>query len=261
MDHGVNVVEAGRYAEVVLDRPPVNAVSRGMYSELILVFRALSARTDVHAVLLRSANEKIFSAGADIRETPEDPGDYEPGDEYRQRLARTCYEAILDCALPTIALVNGPALGAGAALAACCDIRVAAESARIGLPEINVGRCGGGRYLARLVGQGTVRMMYFTGEPIDAQQALAQQIVQAVHPDSAALEQARAFVDTIARKSPYGLRQAKQALNDCEDMELRAGYAREQQYTIRLGRTPDAAEASRAVIEKRDPVWSWNGGG
>jgi enoyl-CoA hydratase len=259
MDHGVSVLEHDGIAEVILDRPPVNAVSRGMYSELTTTFRALSERTDVHVVLVRSANPRIFCAGADIREAPETPGDFEAADEYRQRLARTCYEAVLDCPLPTIALLNGPVLGAGTALAACCDIRVAAHSATIGLPEINVGRCGGGRYAARLVSQGTLRLMYFTGEPLTAQQAFAVQIVQAVHPDADALGKARELAYSIARKSPYGLRLAKQALNDCEDMDVRAGYAREQRYTQRLGRTPDAAEAALAVIEKREPMWSWDG--
>src|SRR5262245_60161450 len=107
MSQNLRIVEDGPVVEVLLDRPPVNAVSLRMYEELTLTFRTLSERTDVHAVLLRSANPRIFCAGADIREQPEPVSDAESVIELRQRWARTCYNAILDCAIPTIAVVNG----------------------------------------------------------------------------------------------------------------------------------------------------------
>lgn len=252
----VTVEDHGKVAEVVLDHPPVNALSVDLYGELIRVFRSFSSRDDVHAVILRSANERIFCAGADLKETLPDMVSFEPSDEYRQRLARTCYEAILDCAVPTIAVVEGLALGAGAVLAACCDIRLASDSARFALPEITVGRCGGGRHLMRLVPQGKVRMMYFTGEPIDAQEAYRVGLVERVHAEGV-LEEARTLAESIASKSPLGLRLAKRALNDAEDMAIRPGYAQEQSYTLKLGRTADAKEAASAVMEKRAPVWTW----
>jgi enoyl-CoA hydratase/carnithine racemase len=247
----------GRVAEVIIDRPPVNAVAVDLYSALISVFRSFAKQDDVHAVILRSANDRIFCAGADLKEILPDNVSFEASDEYRQRLARTCYDAVLDCALPTIAVVKGLALGAGAVLAACCDIRFAGESAQLGLPEITVGRCGGGRHLMRLVPQGTVRLMYFTGEPIDAVEAQRVGLVERVYADGAVLQEARTLAEKIACKSPLGLRLAKRALNEAEDMPVRAGYAHEQQYTLRLGRTADAKEAASAVMEKREPVWSW----
>lgn len=247
----------GPVAEVVLDRTPVNAVSLKMYEELTTVFRDLSQRTDVHAVILRSANPKMFCAGADIRETVDAISPAESVFELRQRWARTCYEAILDCAVPTIAVVNGHALGAGAVLAGCCDIRFAAADLSIGLPEINAGRCGGARHLARLIPQGRLRMLYFTGEPMDAEEALRLDLVQYVGKDGDELEQARALAAKIARKSPLGLRLAKRALNESEAMGVREGYAHEQKYTIRLAQSPDAQEAAAATLEKREPRWSW----
>jgi enoyl-CoA hydratase/carnithine racemase len=254
---GVRVETGDRVAEVILDRPPVNAVNTRMYESLIAVFRELSAREDVNVVILRSANERVFSAGADIRQTTDAPSIAESANEYRQRLARTCYDAILDCALPVIAVVNGTALGAGTVLAACCDIRVASAGARLGLPEINAGRCGGGRHLMRLIPQGKTRLMYFTGEPIDAVEAHRIELVQAVCEPGAELGYARALASRIAAKSPYGLRLAKRALNECEWMNVSDGYAREQVYTLRLNLHPDATEAAAAVLDRREPVWQW----
>ena len=255
--NGIYLNITGQIAEVVLDRAPVNAVSTGMYEELISAFRGLSRRQDVHAAVLRSANERMFSAGADIREATSSPSCAETPDEYRQRLAKMCYDAILDCAIPTIAAVNGYALGAGAVLAACCDIRYAAVDAQIGLPEINAGRCGGGRHLMRLIPQGKTRLMYFTGEPVDAAEALRVGLVERVCEPDSLLPEVRALAAKIAGKSPLGLRLAKRALNDSESMPVREGYAREQTYTLRLAQTADAAEAASAVLEKRAPRWSW----
>ncbi|WP_405970530.1 enoyl-CoA hydratase-related protein [Streptomyces sp. NBC_00988] len=257
MNDDVRLEIDGPVAEVILDRPPVNAVSVGMYQALTETFLTLSEREDVHAVLLRSANPRIFCAGADIREAGTSPDPAETPNEYRQRQARTCYEAVLDCGIPTIAVINGQALGAGAVLAACCDIRFAARDARIGLPEINVGRCGGGRHLMRLIPQGKTRLMYFTGESLDAEEAHRIELVQHVAEADGVLADARALARRIAAKSPQGLRLAKQALNDAESLPVREGYAREQEYTLRLAASPDAAEAARAVLEKRDPVWAW----
>ncbi|MGW0827379.1 enoyl-CoA hydratase-related protein [Streptomyces sp. NPDC002845] len=254
--HGVRVEIREAVAEVVLDRPPVNAVTVEMYETLATAFRELSARTDVHAVILRS-DGRLFSAGADIKQPVEAVSASESAAERRQRMARTAYEAILDCALPTIAVVNGAALGAGAVLTACCDIRYAATDARFGLPEINAGRCGGGSHLMRLLPQGQVRLMYFTGDPVDAEEAYRIGLVQKVFEPQAVLGEARALAARIAAKSPLGLRLAKQALNEAEDLPVRPGYAAEQVYTLRLGAHPDAAEAARAVLEKRAPVWSW----
>lgn len=256
--HGVRLEIHGPVAEVVLDRPPVNAVTVGMYETLTTVFRELSARTDVHAVVLRSA-VRMFSAGADIKQPVEAVSPSESAAERRQRMARTAYEAILDCSLPTVAVVNGMAFGAGAVLAACCDIRYAADDARIGLTEINAGRCGGGSHLMRLIPQGQVRLMYFTGEPLDAQEAYRIGLVERVAAPDTILTEARELAGRIATKSPLGLRLAKQALNEAEALPVRSGYAAEQAYTLRLGAHPDAAEAAEAVLEKRAPAWSWPG--
>jgi enoyl-CoA hydratase/carnithine racemase len=253
----VRIEHDGRIGFVTMDRPPVNAMSTDMYGELADAFRAVAERDDLSVVLLLSASERVFSAGADVKElsTLTATGDT-ARDEHRQRLARTLFDAILTNRQPVIGVLNGPALGAGAALAACCDIRYASERATIGLPEINVGRCGGGRHMMRLVSQGTVRTMYFTGRPLDAAEAYRVGLFQKVVPHgqerAAALELAR----EIAGKSPLALRLAKEALNACEPLPVSEGYALEQTYTLRLAKSEDAKEAARAFTEKRAPVWT-----
>jgi enoyl-CoA hydratase len=253
---GVRVELAGRVAEVVLDRPPVNAFSTGMYRSLADAFRALSEREDVDVVLLRSAHEKVFSAGADIRELERivEGGDPEL-DIRRQGLARELFEAILQGAQPSIAVLNGPALGAGAVVASCCDLRYASTRATIGLPEINVARCGGGRHMMRLLPPGVVRQMYFTGRPLEASEAARFGAFNAVLEPGQELEAARAIALTIASKSPLATRLAKLALNGSESLPVAEGYALEQTFTLRLGRSADAAEAVHAFLDKRAPVW------
>jgi enoyl-CoA hydratase len=258
-DSSIRVATDGPVAEVILERPPVNAVTTDMYADLIAAFNALSERTDVHCILLRSALAKGFCAGADIREAVQSPMSFELPEVFRARMARTCYDRILNCAQPTIAVVNGYALGAGAVLAGCCDIRLAGEGARIGLPEINAGRCGGGRHLMRLIPQGRLRLMYFTGEPMPAAEALRFDLVQAVLPEEELLQHARELARQIAGKSPLGLRLAKRGLNESEAMDIDTGYGREQSFTLQLARTPDAAEAVAATLEKRPPRWQWGG--
>jgi enoyl-CoA hydratase len=154
-----------------------------------------------------------------------------------------------------IAAVNGPALGAGAVLASVCDIRISAASATFGLPEINVGRCGGGAHIGRHVPQGMLRKMFFTGRPISAEEAYRIGLVQEVVPPERLMDTARQLAATIAEKAPLGLRLGKAALNEIEFLPVEEGYAREQSYSTRLMHTEDAREATRAVVEKRAPVF------
>jgi enoyl-CoA hydratase/carnithine racemase len=254
---GFNVSVSDRIAEVTLDRPPVNAFTTAMYESFAAGFRGLSARDDVDVVLVRSASEKVFSAGADIGELEKivNSGTSEL-DERRQVLAREFFDAVLNGAQPSIAVINGPALGTGAVLAACCDIRYGSTRARIGLPEINVARCGGGRHMMRLLPQGVVRRMYLSGQPLRALDAERHGYLNAVLEPGEELDAARELARTIASKSPHALRLAKQALNGCESLPVSEGYALEQTFTLRLAASADAAEAARAFLEKRDPVWT-----
>lgn len=238
--------------QVIIDAPPVNAISMPRYHKLTEIFQSMADRKDVHCVLLSATGRKAFSAGLDLKEFASWPKDR---DHERSEAARGLFEAIRKCAVPVVCAINGPALGTGAVIAACCDIRIASSRASIGMPEINVGRCGGGSHIGRLVSQGMLRMMYFTGEPITAHEALQAGLVQQVVADRLLMQTAMEVAQLISMKSPLGLRMAKRALDESEYLQVEAGYALEQQYSERLSKTDDGREAIAAAAEKRQPIF------
>jgi enoyl-CoA hydratase len=243
---------AGKIATVAIDRPPVNALTLALYNTIADTFEELGKRTDINCVVFTGRGTKAFCAGLDLREflaaTPEQ-------DPERAVIVRRMFSAARHCAIPVIAAVNGPALGAGAVLASVCDIRVAAANATFGLPEINVGRCGGGAHIGRLIPQGALRKMFFTGRPISAQEAFRIGLVEEVVPAEELMSTALQLAGIIAEKAPLGLRLGKRALNEIEFLPVEEGYAREQGYSTQLMHTRDAREATRAVVEKRAPVF------
>ncbi|MEQ8865101.1 MAG: enoyl-CoA hydratase-related protein [Thalassobaculum sp.] len=248
----LNVEKAGRIARVTLDRPPVNALTLQLYGEIADLFESMSTWDDVNCVILSGAGTKAFCAGLDLHEflaaTVED-------DPKRAAIIRRTFSAVRNAAVPVIAALNGPALGAGCVLASVCDMRIASDNATFGLPEINVGRCGGGAHLGRLIPQGMLRRMFFTGRPIDANEAYRIGLVDEVVPSAELADAAGRLAEILAAKAPLGLRLGKAALNEVEFMPVEDGYAREQQYSTRLMTTEDAREATRAVVEKRPPVF------
>jgi enoyl-CoA hydratase len=242
---------------LTLDRAPVNALSSGFYDEISAALDTIGADPSVHAMVLRSASPRAFCAGADLAELAALVGPAaEAADERRQELARQVFTQLLDLPQPTIAVIDGPAIGAGAVIASCCDMRIGSARASFLLPEVTVGRCGGARHLMRHLPQGVVRRMYFTATPLSSDEALQYGFVDSIYDaadlDAAALDRAR----QIATKSPIALRLGKAALNESEPLPVREGYALEQQYTLRLARTDDAREALAARREKRRPVFT-----
>src|SRR5215831_11869517 len=247
------IVESqGKIVTVTLNRPPVNALTLALYERIAETFEAIGARTDVHCAIFTGAGTRAFCAGLDLKEflaaTPEQ-------DPERAAIVRRTFSAVRHCAIPVIAAVNGPALGAGCVLASVCDIRIAAANATFGLPEINVGRCGGGAHIGRHIPQGALRKMFFTGRPIPAEEAFRLGLVQDVVAPDQLMASALDLARTIAGKAPLGLRLGKKALNEIEFLAVEDGYAREQGYSTQLMHTQDAREATRAVLEKRSPVF------
>ena len=241
-------------ATVVFDRPPVNAQNRQTREEFIRLFDALSDRDDVRVVILTGTGD-MFSAGADIKERVDLV--HEPGDYIRNnRLVREFFYAAPDCTKPVIAAINGPALGAGFALALACDIMLASENAYVAMPEVNVGLAGGARRPdgafqpvagARHVFHRRAR----SGCRTLSARASSRPACRARKLMDAALDLAR----DIAAKSPLAIRHLKRALNTIEEMPARDGYRYEQTVTVELSHTEDAREAQRAFVEKRKPVF------
>ena len=240
-------------ATVTLDRPPVNALGRAIREELLATFDSLHDRDDVRAVVL-AANGRTFCAGADIKERTLLTG--KPG-EYRElnRLVREVFYAIIQCSKPVIAAVNGPALGAGFAVALCCDLIVASDEAIFGMPEVDVGLAGGVKFLQRYFTPSQARMLLITGRRVPASELYRLGVLQAVVPADRLLAEARALAEEIAQKSPLAVRMLKTSFNAVENLSLEDGYRIEQDMTIELSKSDDAQEAKRAFVEKRKPVF------
>jgi enoyl-CoA hydratase len=173
------------------------------------------------------------------------------------RLARDAMWAITDCAVPVIGAINGPAIGAGVAFAACCDMLVAAEHATFGTLEINVGLLGASAHLSTMVGRHKAREMFFLGEKVPADELCRLGAIREVVPLEELAATARELADRLAAKSPIALRLAKESMNRVEHLPLKEAYRTEQDYTARLLGFDDAAEARQAYLDKRDPQWRW----
>jgi enoyl-CoA hydratase len=245
---------ANRVAAVTLDRPPVNALSSGFYTELGAVLERVGADPEVSVMVLLSASTRAFCAGADVTELAALSGaDAEDADARRQELARRVFGHLLNLPQPSIAVLDGPAIGAGAVIASCADMRMGSPRASFVLPEVSVGRCGGGRHMMRHLPQGVVRRMFFTGQPLSSEEALRFGLLDSVHDSAELAGAAMARARDIAANSPLALRLGKAALNESEALPVQEGYAVEQGYTLRLARTADAREALAARREKRAP--------
>ncbi len=256
----LNVEISDHVATVTLDRPPVNAIGTGTLLEIRDVFTALSADREVRAAIFTAVGTRAFMAGIDLKSVGErDPSEQVPPVYVTdpQRTARDAMWAITDCAVPVIGAINGPALGAGVAFAACCDILLASENATFGTTEINVGLLGASSQLSLLVGRYKAREMFFTGEQVSASELHRLGAVRAVVPADRLMAEARELAAVLAAKSPIALRLAKESMNRVENLPLKDAYRTEQDYTQRLMGFEDSAEARSAFLEKREPEWRW----
>ena len=161
-------------ATVTLDRPPVNAIDTATLEEIRATFAALGEDREVRVAIFTAAGERAFMAGVDLKTVGQTGRRGRAGDPVTDpaKVARDAMWAVTDCAVPVIGAINGPALGAGLAFAACCDILIASERARFGTTEINVGLLGASSHLSLLVGRHKAREMFFTGEQVSRGRAL-----------------------------------------------------------------------------------------
>ncbi len=255
----LSVAVADHIAVVTIDRPPVNAVDTQTYLEMIDVFASFSERRDVRVVILTAAGTRAFVGGADLKSIDDpDPANW-PSRRVLDRgvIARDAMWAIGDCAVPVIGAINGPAIGAGLAIAAMCDMLVVADHASFGLTEINVGMLGASSHLSLLVGRHIARELFFTGELISATELQSLGAIRHVVPGDAVMTTAIRLAQTLSAKSPIALRLAKESMNRAEFLPLKDAYRTEQDYTARLLTFDDAAEAKAAFLEKRDAEWKW----
>ena len=234
---------------VWMNRPPVNAVDGTMYDELRQAFTSVDELADDVRVVILAGRGKHFCGGNDLDEFASmDPTN---ADE-RMWHVRAAFFAIQDCPVPVIGAVQGTAVGTGLALAASCDYVIAADNARIGLPEITVGVMGGARHLARWVSTPTVRRAFFTGIPLPAAELHRIGAIHAVVPLDDLREAVLAEAALIACFSPTAMRVAKRGLNAIEHVDVKGGYTYEQRLTAQMSGHPDSKEALAARREGRD---------
>jgi enoyl-CoA hydratase len=241
-------------ATVTLNRPKVhNALNAAMLRELDEAIGALGGDASVRVILLRGAGEKAFAAGADISELA--AVDASNAIQFAER-AQRIFRRIETLPKPVIAAINGYALGGGCELAMACALRIAADTARLGQPEIRLGILpgyGGSQRLPRLIGRGAALKIMLTGQPIDAHEALrihlVDEVVPAEHLDLRAMELAR----TIAAQPPLAVAAILEAVNRGADLPLEEAIALEASHFARLCETEDMREGTRSFLEKRAP--------
>ncbi|MEW6424142.1 MAG: enoyl-CoA hydratase-related protein [Bacillota bacterium] len=247
----VNVEE--QVAVVTLNRPPLNPLSSKVFRELARVAGELDENTGVRAIVFTGAGEKAFAAGADINEMK----DLTAVEMYGfVRLSMGAFNKIENVKKPTIAAVNGLALGGGCELALACDLRLASEKAKFGLPEINLGimpGAGGTQRLPRLVGMGRAKELLYLGEMIDAARAEQIGLVNRVVGAADLLPEAVRLAKKLAEKSPLALGVLKDAVQTGYNLDLAAALDLEMKNLLLAFAGEDRREGISAFLEKRKP--------
>ena len=234
-------------AELVIARPPVNALNDAGWHALADEIARLGTLPEARVIVLR-AEGRGFCAGVDIKELDKHPEKIISVNAGNYR----SFEAVHRNPLPVIVAVHGFVLGGGIGLAGAADIVVASECATFGVPEVDRGAMGGGAHLQRLFPVQKVRMMYFTGDSISAAEAYRLGAVEKVVPKAELREAALAIAAKIAAKSTVMIRLAKESLNGIEDGNLESKYRWEQGFTLQAYSSKDSAETRRAFVEKRE---------
>ena len=236
-------------AEVVMDNPPVNALTVAGWFDLATTVRGLGEREGVRVVVLR-AEGRGFNAGVDIKEMQATEGfDALIG---ANRGCYAAFAAVYDCPVPVIAAVNGFCLGGGIGLVGNADIIVAATDATFGLPEVDRGALGAATHLARLVPQHKMRAMVYTSATATAAELHAFGSVLAVVPPAELRDAAMRVAADIAAKSPAVIRAAKESLNGIDLWDVNRSYRFEQGFTFELNLSGVADEHRDAFVDKRD---------
>ena len=246
----------GAVAIVTINRPKVlNALNTPTMQEIASVMRELANDDSVRAVILTGAGEKSFVAGADINElavqTP-------VGGRDHAQSGQRVLDAIEALGKPVIAAVNGFAFGGGCELAMACTLRIAADTAKLGQPEINLGLIpgyAGTQRLTRLVGRGVAMEILLTGDAISAAEAHRIGLVNRVVPAAELMNEAKKLAQQLASKAPVAARFIIDAVNRGADLPLAHAQVYETTLFGLVSTTEDMREGTKAFLEKRKPEW------
>ncbi|HEX8362474.1 MAG TPA: enoyl-CoA hydratase-related protein [Longimicrobium sp.] len=252
----VRVERDGAVAILTVDRPEKrNALNAAVRAELIAALDELRGDAEVRVLVVTGAGEKAFVAGADIGEF----AGRTPLEQRAVMTGRRVFDEIAAYPKPVIAMINGFALGGGCELALACDLRIAADTAKLGQPEINLGIIPGGggtQRLPRVVGTGQAMRLILSGEIIGAAEALRIGLVDVVHPAAELRERTLEMARGMATKSPVALQMAKSAVRAAAEMPMAAGLAYETELFATCFASDDKREGVAAFLEKRPPSFT-----
>lgn len=247
------VIDSGQITTIRLENPPLNLVTVALIKSLDRALDSIESDPDVRCVVLTGTGDRAFCAGSDVKEFESLHGRVGEG---KLLLEKAVYRRMARLPVPTIAAIQADALGGGLELALCCDLRVADERAKLGLPEVRLGvmpGSGGTQRLPRIVGMAKAKELILMGEIISAADALEIGLVNRVADAGHALDEAKTMAKTIAERGPLAVREAKQALDLAGDLPLDEGLARELDASERIFASGDMLEGARAFFEKRPP--------
>ncbi|KRT64073.1 MAG: Enoyl-CoA hydratase/isomerase [Chloroflexi bacterium CSP1-4] len=245
----------GPVAHIELVNPPLNLVTRELTEQLREALARLAAADDVRAVVVTGRGERAFCAGSHIGEFEGLRGRVAEG---KLLLEKLVYRQLAELPMPTIAAIEGDALGGGLELALCCDLRIASARARLGMPEVRLAvlpGSGGTQRLPRVVGPARAKELILTGRIISADEAERIGLVNQVVPAGEARQAAEAMADEIAARGPLAVREAKRLIDAAMDLDLDAGLAAELDASERIFASEDMLEGANAFFGKRDPEY------
>jgi enoyl-CoA hydratase len=252
---GLVELTLGRVAHLELVNPPLNLVTAPLLEDLDRALATLEAAApgDVRVVVVTGRGDRAFSGGSNVGEFEAQRG---PAGRERHALDERVAGRLAGLPMPTIAAIEGDALGGGLELALCCDLRVASERARLGLPEVRLAvipGSGGTQRLPRVVGHARAKDLILTGRILDAAEAERIGLVSRVVPAGEAVAAADEIAAEIATRGPLAVREAKRLLDVALDRDLEAGLAAELDASGRVFASDDMIEGAKAFFAKRDP--------
>ncbi|WP_033282804.1 enoyl-CoA hydratase/isomerase family protein [Streptomyces sp. NRRL F-525] len=245
----VNLEVAEGVGTIRLDRPPMNALDVATQDRLKELAEEASRRDDVRAVVIYGG-EKVFAAGADIKEMQRMD---HAGMVVRSRALQESFTAVARIPKPVVAAITGYALGGGCELALCADFRIAADNAKLGQPEILLGLipgAGGTQRLARLIGPSKAKDLIFTGRMVKADEALALGLVDRLAPAAEVFTEAHAWAAKLAQGPAIALRAAKEAIDTGLETDIETGLAVERTWFAGLFATEDRERGMRSFVEE-----------
>lgn len=246
----------GTVAVIELDNGPLNLVDVAAMEQLHAALDEVEANRGTRALVLAATGDRAFCAGSDVKEFE---GLHKRVAQGKLLYEKYVYRKLAETTVPTIAAIENDALGGGLELALCCDIRIAAAHARLGMPEVRLAvmpGSGGTQRLPAVIGPARAKELIFTGELIDAAEADRIGLVNRVVETGQARAAALAMAETIAQRGPIPVREAKRLIEHAHDLDIDAGLAAELDASDRVFSSDDMLEGARAFFAKRPPDFS-----